>query len=241
MTSFSPTPPRAAQALLRAVLPTTLVGRSILGDLHEEFGRRFSRDPSVARRWYWRAALDVALRRVTRRGLNTLTKGYGLGSPMGGPRARGDTTIMRWLADLRYATRTLRRAPGFTVVAVLTLALGIGANTAIFSVVNGVLIQPLPFPDADRLVRIFHTAPGLGHDQFGISPGIFFQYEEQNDVFESMALYTGLQVNLTGDGDPERVDAVTVSRAMFSVLGIAPVRGRTFTEDEVFPTAPTSS
>jgi predicted permease len=145
---------------------------------------------------------------------------------------------MRWLADLRYAARTLRRAPGFTVVAVLTLALGIGANTAIFSVVNGVLIQPLPFPDADRLVRIFHTAPGLGYDQFGISPGIFFQYEEQNDVFESMALYTDVQVNLTGDGDPERVDAVTVSRSIFSVLGIAPVRGRTFTEDEVVPDGP---
>ncbi len=238
MTSFSPTPPRAAQALLRTRLPSTPVGRSILGDLHEEFGRRFLRDPSVARRWYWRAALDIALRRVTRRGLDTLTKEYGLGSPTGGPRARGDAAIMRWLADLRYAARTLRRAPGFTVIAVLTLALGIGANTAIFSVVNGVLIQPLPFPNADRLVLIFHTAPGLGYDQFGISPGIFFQYEEQNEVFENMALYTGLQVNLTGDGDPERADAVTVSRSIFSVLGIAPVRGRTFTEEEVVPDGP---
>ncbi len=146
---------------------------------------------------------------------------------------------MRWLADLRYAARTLRRAPGFTVVAVLTLALGIGANTAIFSVVNGVLIQPLPFPNADRVVAVSHTAPGWGYDRrVGISPGIFFQYEEQNDVFESMALYSPLQVNLTGDGDPERIDAVTVSRTIFSILGIAPVLGRMFTESEIIPNGP---
>ncbi|MCZ6916303.1 MAG: hypothetical protein O7I93_05970, partial [Gemmatimonadetes bacterium] len=110
MTSSSSTPPRAAQALLRAVLPSTPVGRSILGDLYEEFGRRFSAEPSMARRWYWRAALDIALRRVTRRGVDTLTKGYGLGLPRSGPKARGDSPIMRWLADLRYAARTLRRA-----------------------------------------------------------------------------------------------------------------------------------
>ena len=102
------------------------------------------------------------------------------------------------LADLRFAVRTLRRTPGYTIVAAITLSLEIGANTAIFSVVDSVLLNPLPFPDSDEIVGVWHHAPGLGYDQFGISPGVYFQYLEQNDVFESLALYTGEQRNLTG-------------------------------------------
>ena len=85
--------------------------------------------------------------------------------------------------------RALRRTPGFSFVAIITLAIGIGANTAIFSVVDGVLLEPLPFPESDRLAGIWHTAPGLGYDQFGISPGIYLQYRDESEAFESVGLY----------------------------------------------------
>jgi putative ABC transport system permease protein len=146
--------------------------------------------------------------------------------------------LKRIWADLRFGIRTLRRTPGFTLVAAVTLALGIGANTTIFSVVDGVLLNPLPYHDSNRLVGVWHTAPGLGYDQFGISPGFYFQYLEQNDVFEQMAVFTTNQVNLTGDGDPERVPVAVVSRSLIDVLGVPPARGRNFVEEEDLPDGP---
>jgi predicted permease len=142
------------------------------------------------------------------------------------------------LADLRFGVRTLRRTPGFTTIAAVTLALGIGANTTIFSVVDSVLLNPLPYPDSDEIVGVWHHAPALGYDQFGISPGIYFQYREQNDVFENVALYNRVQRNLTGDGDPERIVGAQVSRSLFDVLRVPPATGRTFVEEEDFPEAP---
>src|SRR4029453_17298344 len=93
------------------------------------------------------------------------------------------------LADLREAARSLRKQPRFLIVASLTLALGIGAVTAIFSVVNGVLLRPLPYPQAERLVNVWSTAPGLGYDQFPLSPDLFLFYRRHNQVFEEMALF----------------------------------------------------
>ncbi len=141
-------------------------------------------------------------------------------------------------ADLRFGVRTLRRSPGFTLVAAITLALGVGANTAIFSVVDSVLLNPLPYPESDRVVGIWHHAPGLGYDQFGISPGVYFQYLEQNDVFENMALYQGAQRNLTGDGDPERISGARVTSSLFDVLRVPPALGRAFVEEEDYPDVP---
>lgn len=91
------------------------------------------------------------------------------------------------IRDIRYAIRALVRTPGFTAVAALTLALGIGANTAIFSVVNGVLLRPMPFEDPDQLVAVRSDAPGLGYDNFPLSPGIYFQYSDAQ-IFEELAL-----------------------------------------------------
>lgn len=96
--------------------------------------------------------------------------------------------LRRLWADIRYGVRTLRRSPGFSLIATITLALGIGANTAIFSVVDTVLLEPLPFPESDRLAGIWHTAPGLGYDQFGISLGIYFQYKDESDALEAVGV-----------------------------------------------------
>ena len=139
------------------------------------------------------------------------------------------------LNDLRYAWRTLRKSPGFTLVAVVVLALGIGANTAIFSVVNAVLLRPLPYPEADRLMRVWHTPPQKafpGMTRFSVSPANHEDWEKQNHVFESMAIYSYSNFNLTGSGEPERLHGSAVSPQFFSTVRVQPLLGRVFTEDE---------
>jgi hypothetical protein len=104
--------------------------------------------------------------------------------------------------DARYGLRALRRTPGFTLAASLTIGLGIGAATALFSVVNGVLIRPLPYPDADRLVDLKQSAPGLQLPELGMSAAQLFTYQDQNRVFESLGVYTPLTVAITGRQEP---------------------------------------
>ncbi len=140
--------------------------------------------------------------------------------------------------DVRYAVRQVRKAPGFALVAVITLALGIGANTAIFSVVNGVLLRSLPFSDVDRLVRIWHTPPQSsfpGISTFSVSPANFLDWQAQNHVFGSMAIYGFRGFTLTGGDKPEQVDASGVSPRFFSTLEVQPMLGRGFSPEENQP------
>src|SRR5687768_2022653 len=141
-------------------------------------------------------------------------------------------------ADLREAGRTLLKQPRFLIIASLTLALGIGAVTAIFSVVNGVLFSPLPFPHANRLVNIWSTAPGVGYDQFPLSPDLFLFYRRHNAVFEDMALFQRRRANVTESGTPEVVDALVTTHSYFSTLGVGFAHGRAYTADEDQPDAP---
>lgn len=141
-------------------------------------------------------------------------------------------------SDVAHALRLLRRAPGFTIVAVLTLALGIGANSAIFSVVNGVVLKPLGYPEPDRLMFINSQFPTLGFDEFWVSPPEFFEYRERTQAFGEIGAYTTGAVNLMSDGAaPERVNAVALSASMFDVLGVRPMLGRPFTAAEDLPNA----
>lgn len=145
--------------------------------------------------------------------------------------SRTDDRTAWWSAlrqDLRYAIRSLRHAPGFTLVAVLTLMLGIGANTAIFSVVRGVLLRPLPFHEPDRLVRLFTAFRGSGEERYSVSQPEFMDYKGQTALFSNVAAYTGAGFTLTGDGEPERLRGMTTTRDYFSVLGVRPARGRLF-------------
>lgn len=129
------------------------------------------------------------------------------------------------LKDVRYGIRGLRKRPGFTTVAVLTLALGIGANSAIFSVLNAVLLRPLPYSDADRIVRIDETE---GKGGMGVSPPNLLDFQQQNQTFESVAGYTGGSFILTQAGDPLRIQSCAISAELFSVLGVRPLIGRSF-------------
>jgi predicted permease len=133
--------------------------------------------------------------------------------------------------DLRFSLRSLRKSPGFTAVAVLTLALGIGANTAMFSVLNTYLFRSLPYPESERLVRIYRTSP---HSQnWPHSPANFFDLREQNEVFESMAAYSYISINMSEAGEPaESVQCLTATVDYFNALGVHPILGRLFTEEE---------
>ena len=135
--------------------------------------------------------------------------------------------------DLRYGLRMLAKNPGFTLIAVLALALGIGANTAVFSVVNAVLLRPLPLKEPDRLVwmwgdRIRQQGNGRG----SISPPDFVDFREQNQVFERISAFQNFPFNLTGSGEPERINGVRVSAGFFETVGVAPLHGRTFVSEE---------
>jgi len=136
--------------------------------------------------------------------------------------------------DVRYAARMLRKSPGFTAVAVLTLALGIGANTAIFSVVQAVILEPLPYPQANRLVMVMERVhlQTYQNDQNDPSPGNFADWRAQNSVFEDMAAIQDKSFNLTGSGEPVRIYGDGVSASLFSLLQVHTALGRTFTSEE---------
>ena len=137
--------------------------------------------------------------------------------------------------DLRHGLRLLVRAPSFAFAALLVLALGIGANAAIFSVVNAVLLQPLPYPDASRLVRVWHTPPPEGFPgvkTFAVSPANYLDWEAQNHVFEKMAIIGFASLNLTGDREPQAIPAARVSGDFFSLLGAKPLVGRALTPSD---------
>ncbi|HKE60605.1 MAG TPA: ABC transporter permease [Pyrinomonadaceae bacterium] len=136
------------------------------------------------------------------------------------------------IQDIRYGIRTLKKQPAFTCVVVLTLALGIGVNTAIFSVVNAVLLRPLPFPHSDQLVTVTMANPRLGGDNLPLSVADFLDWRAQNQAFQDLAAYTDNWFSLTGSGEPQRLKGVWVTAGFFSTLGATPLFGRTFSAGE---------
>src|SRR4026208_1781766 len=128
------------------------------------------------------------------------------------------------LKDLRYGVRMLTKNPAVSLIAVLTLALGIGANTAIFSVVSAVLLNPLPYQQPDRLVSLWENVPE--HGQWRAAPANFLDWKKQNTVFEDVVAFGGSAMTLTGDGDPEQLSGTAVTDGYFEVVGAHPAFGR---------------
>jgi putative ABC transport system permease protein len=149
-----------------------------------------------------------------------------------GPRLASFTLMLTLLKDLQYSVRTLRKMPGFTIVALLVLALGIGANTAIFSVVNSVVLRPLPYPNADRLALIWETDLKDGIKREGPSAPNFLDWQEQSQSFDEMSLLEVGTGTLTGDGEPEQITGLRVTTNFLSMLGARTILGRTFTAAE---------
>src|SRR5574341_410050 len=136
------------------------------------------------------------------------------------------------LQDLRYGARMLLKKPSFSLIAVLTLALGIGANTAMFSVVNAVMLRPLPFHEADRLAILWTDDPKRGLHEQVTSYTTFTDWRGQSQSFADMAIFSGNPLTLTGGEEPERVKGEFVSANLFPLLGVQPALGRTFSQED---------
>ena len=150
--------------------------------------------------------------------------------------ARGVELIENTVRDVTYSLRVLLKSYGFTIVVILTLALGIGANTAIFSFANGILLRPLPYPQSDRLVVLDETALKRGIDSMSVSYPNFLDWREQNTVFEDVATYYGTsRFSLTGEGEPLQIRGTRINQGLFDLLRVSPQLGRTFTANEDRP------
>jgi putative ABC transport system permease protein len=149
--------------------------------------------------------------------------------------ARGVRLLDTLLRDIRYGLRALRKSPGFTMVAVLTLGVGIGANSAIFSVINGVLLKPLPYIHPEELVDLHLTAPGVNFPDADPAPFLYFTYREQGRSFQNVGLYRWNTQSVTGLAEPEEVQCLNVTAEVLPILGVQPAVGRWFSENEVPP------
>jgi len=144
------------------------------------------------------------------------------------------------MRTLRQAFRRLGRAPGFTAIAVATVALGIGANTAIFSVVNGVLLKPLPYPHPESLVGVWHTAPGIPSikEALNCAPSLYFTYREESRTFEHIGVWNGGEASVTGIAEPEQVPSLYVTYGVLQALGVQPAAGRWISQADDMPGSP---
>ncbi len=140
-----------------------------------------------------------------------------------------------FLKDIRYGIRGLLKRPSFTFIAIITLAIGIGANSAIFSAVNSLLLKPLPFPELGRIVAIWDKVPSRGVVHNEVAMANYLDWRAQNQSFEQLALYRWWSINLTGVEPPERIQGFLVTANFLDALGMKPIMGRNFSEEENQP------
>jgi len=205
----------------------------IVGDLQENFALRSDKRGSLnAQLWLARQVFALPLwllmERLETRGLPS----------QAAQNQSGDSFMRSRSQDIRFALRSFVRTPGFSLVTILTLSLGIAANTAIFSVVDGVLLEGLPYEDPDQLMFMWHTAPGVGIEQIGSARGFHIGYEEVGTHLQGIASYREGSANVTGQGDPPRAETVEMTASLFDVLGVQPTLGRGFTREEDLPEGP---
>jgi predicted permease len=242
-------PPGFARRLLEFALPAD-ERQSISGDLLEVFRRECAvRGRMRADLWYWGQALsfsgwfmrermreNLASRRAEGSTEHWNGAAFGGGWPGGRRRNLGwrvGRMLDGWGRDLSQAVRSLLRAPAFTVITVGTLALAIGANTAIFSVINTVLLDPLAFPEPDRLVSISASAPGSDlPEEFGVGTEFYVQYRENASLLEDVGLYDAGQTTISANEHVERLFGSSASPSLFSTLGVTPILGRLPTNDD---------
>src|SRR5512137_2428981 len=139
--------------------------------------------------------------------------------------------MMAWLGDLRYSVRSLRKQPGFLLIAILTLGLGIGSNVAIFTIVNRMLLQPLPYANQARVLSLYERSPTYP-EGMALSLADFVDWRERQQVFDGMAVFQNLEFTLSGVEEPEKVGGTVTSTDLLSVLGVSPIHGRGFTEED---------
>jgi putative ABC transport system permease protein len=221
----TPGPPRLAVWLLERRLALEW-RKFVIGDLDEEFARRSDVSVPAARRWFWWQAIRC------------LAAPPPAQPSMASNLSSGDPMISTLFADLKYASRVLLRAPSFASAVIVVLALGIGATTAIFSILNTVLLRPLPYEEPDRLVRLYHMPPQAtfpGMPTFSLSPANFYDWKRDARSFEAMALYRIQLFTLMFGRSPEAIQVGLVGAGFFEALRSKPVLGRVFVPDEDAP------
>lgn len=220
-------PPAWAERLLAAALPEEW-RESVLGDLNEELAARVGRSPRRARLWYAVEALRLTARFAVR--------SRGKERRAGGGRGEKDM-VDRALGDARLALRGMRKRPGYAFLAVVTLAVGIAANAAIFSTLDALVLRPLPFPNVSRLVRLWETAPSADpYDRENVAPGNLEDWESQSaGVLEHLVALEWWDANIRGRDVAERVQGFRVSPRFFETLGVQPRAGRGFLAEEGEP------
>jgi predicted permease len=223
-----PHPPRLAHRLLALALPAD-AREHIVDELDEVYRRRCDQQSVAgARRWYWRETLSFSSRFLVER-LRERARGgrYPVGIRVQDRRGPMGNLFENWTSDFTHAARRLLRAPGFTLVAAATLALAIGASTAIVSVVDAVLIDPLSYPNADRLVSIRGTAPGSDlPPEFAVGPEFFVAYRDEADLLEDLGMFQTVQSTARTDDRVDRLFMAVVSSSVFTTLGAKPALGR---------------
>ncbi len=231
---MSAQPPRLATRLFGVFVPSD-VREEALDDLADLYNARLtSMGRAAADPWYWRQSLGFAVRLRFAH-----TFGGSLASPTqrctsGPPREK---TMRLLLADLRHGARSALRSRGFAAIAVLTLALGIGASASIFSVVRSVLLRPLPFPEPERLVDVFETRPERNMFEISFTYANFYDVLEMNRSFQSLGTIRWRSMTFLGDKEPTRISVAATTVGFFRALGVAPVVGRVFTDGEDKPGA----
>jgi hypothetical protein len=216
-------PPRLAERLLERMAGPGIIGESIVGDAREEHGllvRQLGRGRAAV--VYW---------------VNVLRIGWALRRRPG--HEPGRLSLARAAAgDLIQAGRALARARLFTVVTAITLAVGMGAAIAVFTVVDAVLLRPLPYAGPDRLVSVMHAAPGIGMPLLGLSSGTYLTFRRESRRLEDIGVWSNDLVSVIGGPEPEEVAAVKLTANLLPLLGVRPARGRLFTEGDDTPGSP---
>jgi putative ABC transport system permease protein len=223
-----PHPPARAERLLELMLGSGARSESILGDLFEEHADYARRAPARAGLWYWMQAVRLGSRAIASHLVHRRSM---LRVPQP-PAPKGDS-LMRTLAlEIRHAVRALLQRPALSAVLILTLALGLGANAAIFSIIDALVVRPYTMPDVDRIVVISHTRPEDIDRRETVTPADYLDWKKQADVFERLAAYEWWDANLVGRDEPERVSGFGVTAEFLPAIGVQPFLGRNFTAEE---------
>jgi putative ABC transport system permease protein len=228
-----PAPPRLAQRLMALALPADTRDH-VLADLAEVYEHQCrSEGPNRARRWYWREAMSFSCGFVAERLRERMARGSLAAGRHDDARGRLRGVLETWTSDFAHAARRLRRAPAFTLVTLTTLALAIGASTAIFTVVDAVLIDPIAFPNADRLVSIRGSAPGSDlPDEFAVGPEFYVAYRDDADLIERIGMWQPAQTTVRTAERVDRLFVAVSTSSLFETLAVQPQLGRLYTAQD---------
>jgi putative ABC transport system permease protein len=222
-------PPALAERLLAAVLTSPAQRDSVIGDLHEEFVARGHQSRHRGAAWFWCQSIRIAARISASAALNRLRRSS---PPRPYTPSPGDSLMRTLGLETRHALRAVVKRPGLSGILVVTLALGLGANAAVFALIDALVLRPFTMPDVDRIVLLSHTRPDEIDRRETVSPADFIDWKKQSDVFERLAATEWWNANLVGRDEPEAVLGFRVSADFFPAIGVQPALGRAFLPGE---------